>query len=87
MADPARPCRRVSALRVRGVNLAIVTLAAAVALENFAFNNTSWGGGVNGSPTPPPHLLGLNLGPNALYGWTDGKLPSPVFGSRCASRS
>ena len=73
----------VSALRVRGVNLAIVTLAAAVALENFVFNNTSWGGGVNGAPTPPPHLLGLNLGPNALYSWTDGKLPSPVFGFLC----
>lgn len=73
----------VSALRVRGVNLAIVTLAAAVALENFVFNNTSWGGGVNGAPTAPPHLLGLDLGPNALYSWTDGKLPSPMFGFLC----
>jgi branched-chain amino acid transport system permease protein len=73
----------VSALRVRGVNLAIVTLAGAVALENFVFDNTSWGGGVNGAPTAPPHLLGLNLGPNALDSWTDGKLPSPVFGFVC----
>jgi branched-chain amino acid transport system permease protein len=73
----------VSALRVRGVNLAIVTLAGAVMLEDFVFDNTSWGGGSNGAPTPPPHLFGLNLGPNALYSWTDGKLPSPVFGFVC----
>ena len=72
-----------SALRVRGVNLAIVTLAAAVALENFVFNNTSWGGGVNGSPTKSPSLFGLHLGPDALYTWTDEKLPSPVFGFLC----
>jgi branched-chain amino acid transport system permease protein len=73
----------VSALRVRGVNLAIVTLAGAVALESFVFDNTSWGGGINGSLTPSPHLFGLNLGPNALYSWTDGKIPSPVFGFLC----
>jgi len=73
----------VSALRVRGVNLAIVTLAAAVALESFAFDNTSWGGGVNGSPTGSPHLFGFNLGPDASYGWTDGKLPDPIFGLVC----
>ena len=72
-----------SALRVRGVNLAIVTLAAAVALENFVFNNTSWGGGVNGSPTKSPSLFGLHLGPDALYTWTDEKLPSPIFGFLC----
>jgi branched-chain amino acid transport system permease protein len=72
-----------SALRVRGVNLAIVTLAAAVALENFVFNNTSWGGGVNGSPTKSPSLFGLDLGPDALYTWTDEKLPSPIFGFLC----
>ena len=35
----------VSALRVRGVSLAVVTLAAAVALEQFGFLNARWGGG------------------------------------------
>src|SRR5436190_13153164 len=35
----------VSALRVRGVSLAVVTLAAAVALEQFGFLNVRWGGG------------------------------------------
>jgi len=73
----------VSALRVRGVNLAIVTIAAAVALEHFVFDNTSWGGGVNGSPTPSPHIFGFDLGPGATYSWTDGKVPSPLFGFVC----
>jgi branched-chain amino acid transport system permease protein len=72
-----------SALRVRGVNLAIVTIAAAVALKSFVFDNTSWGGGVTGSPTPSPTLFGFDLGPEASYSWTDGKLPSPVFGFVC----
>ena len=40
----------VSALRVRGVSLAVVTLAAAVAITQFGFNNTTWGGGQTGSP-------------------------------------
>jgi branched-chain amino acid transport system permease protein len=35
----------ISALRVRGVSLAIVTLAAAVAIESFGFDNAGWGGG------------------------------------------
>lgn len=73
----------VSALRVRGVNLAIVTIAAAVALEHFVFDNSSWGGGVNGSPTPSPHVFGLDLGPGATFSWTDGKIPSPLFGLVC----
>ena len=39
-----------SALRVRGVSLAVVTLAAVVAITNFGFINTTWGGGQTGSP-------------------------------------
>ncbi len=34
-----------SAVRVRGVSLAVVTLAGAVAIENFGFQNSTWGGG------------------------------------------
>jgi ABC-type branched-subunit amino acid transport system permease subunit len=70
----------VSALRVRGVALAVVTIAAAVAVFNFGFVNPSWGGGATGSPVPDPHLFGVNLGPNASYRGLDGNLPSPVFG-------
>ncbi|MBO0771531.1 MAG: branched-chain amino acid ABC transporter permease, partial [Actinobacteria bacterium] len=70
----------VSALRVRGVSLAVVTLAAAVAIENFGFLNTAWGGGQTGSPVPEPGLAGLDLGPRAPFRGLDGNLPSPVFG-------
>src|SRR5918994_4357715 len=70
----------VSALRVRGVSLAVVTLAAAVALVNFGFINSTWGGGSTGSPVAEPHLFGLDLGPQASFRGLDGGLPSPVFG-------
>jgi branched-chain amino acid transport system permease protein len=69
-----------SAVRVRGVSLAVVTLAAAVAITNFGFVNTTWGGGQTGSPVPEPHLFGLDLGPRAAFRGLDGNLPSPVFG-------
>jgi ABC-type branched-subunit amino acid transport system ATPase component/ABC-type branched-subunit amino acid transport system permease subunit len=69
-----------SALRVRGVSLAVVTLAAAVAVANFGFVNTTWGGGHTGSPVPEPHLAGVDLGPRAPFRGLDGNLPSPVFG-------
>jgi branched-chain amino acid transport system permease protein len=70
----------VSALRVRGVSLAVVTLAAVVAITNFGFLNSTWGGGQTGSPVPEPHLLGLDIGPRAPFRGLDGNLPSPVFG-------
>src|SRR5690349_16318734 len=69
-----------SALRVRGVSLAVGTLAAVVAITNFGFVNTTWGGGQTGSPVPEPKLLGLDLGPRAGLRGLDGNLPSPVFG-------
>jgi branched-chain amino acid transport system permease protein len=70
----------VSALRVRGVSLAVVTLAGAVALEQFGFLNSRWGGGDRGSPVAEPHLLGLDLSPAASFRGLDNSLPSPVFG-------
>jgi branched-chain amino acid transport system permease protein len=70
----------VSALRVRGVSLAVVTLAAAVAIEQFGFVNATWGGGSGASPVPSPHLFGFNLGPDAGFRGLDDSLPSPVFG-------
>jgi branched-chain amino acid transport system permease protein len=70
----------MSALRVRGVSLAVVTLGATVAIVNFGFINSTWGGGDTGSPVPEPHLFGLDLGPRSAFRGLDGGLPSPVFG-------
>jgi branched-chain amino acid transport system permease protein len=70
----------VSALRVRGVSLAVVTLAAAVAIEKFGFVNYKWGGGSGASPVPPPKIGSWSLGPDSSWRGLDGKLPSPVFG-------
>jgi branched-chain amino acid transport system permease protein len=70
----------VSALRVRGVSLVVVTLAAAVALEQFGFLNVRWGGGFTGSPVTQPELGGLDLSPHAGFRGVDDKIPSPVFG-------
>jgi ABC-type branched-subunit amino acid transport system ATPase component/branched-subunit amino acid ABC-type transport system permease component len=50
-------------LRSRGMTLAVVTLAFAVAIEAFWFDNSSLNGGLNGAPVRPPTLFGLNLGP------------------------
>lgn len=75
----------VSALRVRGVNLAIVTLAAGVALERFVFANPTIGGGQSGAPVPPPQLFGLDLSPKASFPINSETLPSPVFGFVCVA--
>jgi branched-chain amino acid transport system permease protein len=70
----------VSALRVRGVSLVVVTLAAAVALEQFGFLNERWGGQATGSPVKQPEIGGLDLSPGASFRGLDDKIPSPVFG-------
>ncbi len=73
----------IPALRVRGVNLAVVTLAFAVTIETFVFKNPSWNGGLRGAAVPPPHLFGLKFGPNDVTSFGDGKLPNPFFGVFC----
>ena len=70
----------VSALRVRGVQLAVVTLAAAVAIENAWFTTVTLGGGQGGAPVPQPNLFGLDLGNAAGFRGLDGQLPSPILG-------
>ena len=69
-----------SALRVRGVSLAVVTLAGVIAIEQFGFANSTWGAGPTGSPVGQPRLFGANIGGNASFRGVDGKLPSPVLG-------
>ena len=70
----------VASLRVRGVSLAVVTLAGMYAIENFGFGNAAWGQQNSGSPVNPLHIFGVNLSPTASYRGIDGKVPSPVFG-------
>jgi branched-chain amino acid transport system permease protein len=70
----------VASLRVRGVSLAVVTLAGMYAIENFGFGNAAWGAQATGSPVNPLHVFGVNLSPTAGFRGIDGKVPSPVFG-------
>jgi ABC-type branched-subunit amino acid transport system permease subunit len=49
------------ALRLRGVNLAVVTLGFAAAMDAVVFNIGSFIGGTAGLPIPAPRLPGLNL--------------------------
>lgn len=72
----------LSALRVRGVSLAIVTMAAALAIEGFWFNNTSFGINASSDIVPDPSLLGINLGTHAHFLGLSAD-PSPVFGFVC----
>jgi branched-chain amino acid transport system permease protein len=70
----------ISAVRVRGTSLSVVTLAGAVAIDNFGFQNPTWGGGGLGSPVPEMHWFGVDFGPNAGFRGIDGNQPSPIFG-------
>jgi branched-chain amino acid transport system permease protein len=70
-------------VRVRGVNLAVVTIAASLAIENFVFKNPSWSGGLQGATVGPPRLFGLRFGPNDSAAIVNGKLPNPWFGVFC----
>ncbi len=51
----------IPALRIRGVQLAVVTMAGAVALEKFIFRNPSLTDAA-GNPIVDPMLFGLDLG-------------------------
>lgn len=50
------------ALRVRGVNLAVVTLAAAAAIDALVFSDVGFTGGLGGRTIPSPTLLGIDVG-------------------------
>ncbi len=51
----------IPALRIRGAQLAVVTLAGAVALEKFIFRNPKFSG-TEGNLVPHPMLFGIDLG-------------------------
>ncbi len=54
------------AIRVRGLNLAIATLAAAVAVEELVFKLGWFTGGLAGSTVTSPSLFGWDLGISAI---------------------
>jgi len=69
------------ALRVRGVNLAIITLACAVTADELLFKNQSVNGGLVGAKVNAPDWVDPNK-PSTykILFWTagDGKLPNPM---------
>lgn len=69
----------IPAVRVRGMSLAIATLAAAVAIEELLFKWSWFTGGVEGVNAPKLSVFGLDV--SIL---TDGsEFPNPVFGVVC----
>jgi len=54
----------IPALRLRGVNLAVITLSVAVAIEQLIFKNKTFAGEVGALPVKPPEIAGKDFGPN-----------------------
>jgi ABC-type branched-subunit amino acid transport system ATPase component/branched-subunit amino acid ABC-type transport system permease component len=51
------------ASRVRGVNLAVITMSLAVVITNAVLANTNWNGGaITGTVVPTPTIFGLHVG-------------------------
>jgi ABC-type branched-subunit amino acid transport system permease subunit len=63
VAVPVGVLLGLPAVRVRGINLAVVTLGAAVAVSAVVFQNADWTGGVEGSQVPSPGVFGFSLDP------------------------
>lgn len=81
----------VPALRIRGVNLAVVTLAAAFVIEQFVYNIPAFATGFSASSQTnigPPVLFGFGFGPlshwSKLFGHPSGVEPDPWFAIFCA---
>ena len=53
------------AVRTRGVNLAVVTLALGYAVYSILFNNVAWTGGLSGTPVANQTFFGLNVDPTS----------------------
>ncbi len=66
------------ALRIRGLPVAVTTLALAVALQDLWFNNPDLNGGYAGAPVADARIFGLDLGVGAGRGY-----PQLGFGILC----
>jgi branched-chain amino acid transport system permease protein len=71
------------ALRIRGTQLAVVTLAAGLSIQTLVFQNPVWSGGLQGAQVPPPRLFGLKFGPTDPSSLSGGTIPNPWFGVFC----
>lgn len=69
----------IPAVRVRGMNLAIVTLAAATAIEELVLKWDWLAGGDTGANVPRPGIGGFDLG----IGARGDAYPRPAFGILC----
>ncbi len=67
------------AVRVRGMNLAIATIAAAAAVEELVFKWGWFTGGLSGSSVPPPKIGSIDLG----IGTDAASYPRAAFGILC----
>jgi branched-chain amino acid transport system permease protein len=72
----------IPALRMRGAQLAIVTLAAGLAIENLVSRNPVWSD-LGGATVAPPSIFGHAFGPTNISGLGDGTIPDPLFGIVC----
>lgn len=54
----------IPALRLRGVNLAVITLSAALAIEQLVFKNKTFAGELGALRVDPPEIGGKDFGPN-----------------------
>jgi len=70
----------IPALRVRGVNLAVVTLAAALVLETLVFNNDDLSRVGSCAQVSAPSFLGFRFGPNDSFFFGGQKVPTAGFG-------
>ncbi|HTR92577.1 MAG TPA: branched-chain amino acid ABC transporter permease/ATP-binding protein [Trebonia sp.] len=66
------------ALRIRGLPVAVTTLALAVVLQDLWFNNPDFNGGYAGAPVADARIFGLDLGIGAGRGY-----PQLSFGILC----
>ena len=68
----------IPALRIRGVNLAVITLAFAAAVTAFFFDNPDYTGGLGGATASKPTIFGLD------FSFDHGKIVAqPIFGVLC----
>jgi ABC-type branched-subunit amino acid transport system ATPase component/branched-subunit amino acid ABC-type transport system permease component len=57
------------ALRIRGLPVAVTTLALAVVLQDLWFNNPDFNGGYAGAPVADARIFGIDLGVGAGHGY------------------